>query len=636
MEMRNRKVRVTFLYLFLIGMLIVAVSLLAHRVITEEMISRGGAGRAIVNWLPFVEPRLVDGVRVGVLRSEQTADFFAELAHEEGRDGREARENYLAVADFWEDYFVRRQMAVERISDHDLVDSIDHFSLLVLPMAHCLSKPQIEAVKDFLAQRRGVLFTHISGNRGVEGEERSWSLTGDVVGGEPSFLVSRGDQPRRLHLLSAVPVAANAPPAFELAVHAYDQPIGIRLRETRSRVAGMWAEEGELLPKGVPEQEAGMAFGDYLGGRFAWFGFSVQSVAAVEPEMWRVFDSILDNAVDWTASRMVIGKAPWPRHQAAAAFAVVPERGFVQAADLRKTFNRHQITPGFFLHPRQALVNRVIIEEIAGDVEFALQTDLLEEDIQETESADQVGSLLRSGRDEIKNQAGAETLGFNIPIEGEIDFQQLADSGFDYAWIYDEHRRAPKFIPVSMQPLFRRHRYAPVLLFQGGRSDRYLMEKEGRSRPEEVIRAMRDDFNRNKRLGGLYSLTLHSHLSGGTAFREELDKWLEELPRDEVWVASPGEIARWWRSYEQITVSVMERGRGSLTLLISNESSESVPGLRLHLYPAAMPETLRIRAERIYVPVPDYRIDREKRQIEFKFEELSGRENRTYYLDFSY
>lgn len=635
MEVRRRKVRVTLLYLVLTGMLIVAASILAHQVITEEVIGRGRLSDGLLGWLPFVQSRRVDGVRVAVLRSEQTAEYFSRLAEEEDRDPQEARKNYLAISEFWKDYFQRRRFEVETISDQQLTSSLEEYSMLLVPMVHCLSEDQIQAIKDFLALRRGVVLTHISGSRDEYGEERSWSLTADVMGGEPEFLITREREPRSLHLLSELPVIAQAPPAFELEVEIFDQPLAMRLREDRIKPAAVWAPEGRPLPTVSPDRKAGIAFGEYLGGRVAWLGFSAQSVVSGDPEMWEAFNSVINNSVDWAASRMVAGKAAWPQHQAAAAFSVMPEGDFARAAELWGTFDRRDISAAFFLTPRQTEINRVIVDELSARAEFALQTDFSPTAAGGRENAEELNSLLRPALQEVSSRTEREPRGFSLPTHERIDFTQLAYLDLDYAWITGEHGRAPRFVPMQLQPLFRRRRHAPILIFQSGRDDRWLAEEEEKP-PEAIIESIDLDFNRSKSLGGLYSLSLHAHLSGTAEFRELLDQWLETLPRDEVWLVSPGEIAQWWRQRQQITYSITERGRGRTTLMVSNEGNKTVPEFRLFLYPPRLPASLRIRAERIRVDVPEHTIDRDQNRIELLFEEFAARENKTFYLDLNY
>ncbi len=632
MDVRTRKVRVTFLYLFLIGMLIIAASLVAHRLVSQEMLRQDGSLRGMFEWLPFVSSRRVPGVRVAILRSEQTARFLVGMAVAEDRDGEETRIAYQSIADFWQSYFRRRQIEAEIISDHDLEIGLNRFNLLIVPMAHCLSESQIQGVKDFLSQRRGVILTHISGNRDADGVERDWSLTGDVVGGTPYFLPLRDDRPQRLQLLAEIPITLNAPTAFELMVHGYNQLIGMNLRESRGHAAGLWADGGRVLPGGPFEEHAGMVQGYYLGGRFAWFGFDAQSVDSPS-EMWQTFGTVMDDAIDWATHRTVIGKAPWPEHRAAVTFAIDPRQDFVRAAELQRAMTRRGVRPGFFVNARQAAINRMILAEIAPYVEFALQLDLPNPELLESGQSRNLEALIRTQVNELNEYMDAPFVGFSLPEAGRLDIDRLARLGFEYIWIDEERRLSPKYSHLTMQPLFSRRR-APVLIYEN-----WLGRREGRDdaeagRPEQVVEAMRSELRRKVRLGGVYTIKLRSDRHGSPTYVSLLDRWLSELPREQVWVAAPGEIASWWRMHENLKLDMLETAPGRMTLKISNEGRDAVPRFRVFIYPSRLPDNVVIRAERIYVPIPDYRLERELERVELVVERMGGRENRTYYIDF--
>lgn len=629
MDVRTRRVRVTFFYLALIGLLIVVTSFYTYNLINKQLAVGSSPAHSILNLLPFYERERIPGVRVAILRSRHTADFLASLA-DSGANGSDPRETYFGIAQFWQTYLDSRQLEAEIIEDDDLLSGLDGFNLLILPAAYCLSQEQMDAVKTFLSQERGVILTHLSGNRDADGSERRWSLTSDITGGEPRYIprVSKPGEGRTLYVGGENPLAANLPPGFPMEVRTYDEPVTLKLRDPRSRVAATW-RAGEGIAGDQPQENAGIVYGNYLGGRFVWLGFSEQSVPAVE-ETWVFFDRLLGNAIDWTVFRAVAGKMTWPKTRAAATFSIIAHRDLPRAQELQGLFLEEGVRPAFLIGNREVPINRVTLERLGQGAEIAASTTASVAAIKDGFPPELIQQL-EQARDDFREHLHQEVTGFNLPHAPRSDYERISRLGYDYIWLDSEFRSVPKMAPVVRRPLFGRiHR--PVLIFQGGRGDRLLIEEEGVIEPERLLQLLLEDFEHTLQLGGLYSVTLHSHLIGREIYADAVRQWLKEINRKEVWAASPREIAEWWRLYENVVFRLVESPQ-RLTLMISNEGREPVPEIRLVIYPHRLPSSIDIRAERINTPIPAYQIDRENNRIELRIEEIGRRENRTYFLD---
>lgn len=159
-----------------------------------------------------------------------------------------------------------------------------------------------------------------------------------------------------------------------------------------------------------------------------------------------------------------------------------------------------------------------------------------------------------------------------------------------------------------------------------------MIEEQGLTEPEAMAHALRVQFDYSRRLGGLYSTTLHPRFVGASRFQGVLDPFLRYVKESGVWTPSPGELASWWRQMELVQISYSQEGR-RLNLRISNEGPDAVPLFRVLIYPPDLPDELTIRAERIRTPIPEYRIDRDENRIVLIIDNLRRRENRTYDID---
>ena len=156
-EQNRRKIKVTFFYLVLVGIMLLTSSILVHRLISRQVDGRGDGLRGFLESLPFVSAQKVRGIKAGVLQSGFTADYLQSISDQPG-----AADSYLALSELWLDYLERSSVEAEIISDSDILSRLGEFNILILPMTICLSETQISEVKKFLSRGMGVIATHAS------------------------------------------------------------------------------------------------------------------------------------------------------------------------------------------------------------------------------------------------------------------------------------------------------------------------------------------------------------------------------------------------------------------------------------------------------------------------------------------
>lgn len=638
MEVRSKKVRLTLFYLIFLSVLIGSISILLYTLINREITGGSSGIFTIFERLPFTGSEKIRGVRVAILQSEQSADYIAHTMEEfETGDPVAARKAYLELAPFWESQLRQQQLDAEIITDADLLTELGQFNLLVLPAAYALSSEQVDAVKSFLAQRKGVIMTHITGNRDKFGVDRGWTLTEDVTGGRllpmHAAKVTDDDRANRLLFFAAGnALSAQIAPAYTLPVATFDYPVRINLLEDRARVVAGWEDPGGMPPLDMKEN-AGALLGEYRGGRFVWLGFTSHSVANL-PDVWPNFSRIISNAVDWAGYRAVVGKAAWPDDSVAVTMGIINDQGVFNSEGLIGKLNSSGFTPGFFMSNAASTALPLGAETLLSGVELAPQLNMEPSDPEAPLSASLLGQL-----DLIENAMqdtfDIEVAGFSSPFEINRGTESLGELNFDYIWLLNRSGTSPQVarpITKNRSLLFRKPPTPLVFIPQGARSDQTLIQETNPESPEELLKSMTQDFQRIQNLGGLYSISLHSQLIGSQKYSTLLDSWIKFLLDESIWQATPMELTEWWRQYEALQMSTEQEGR-RVVLQVSNEGGETIERIRLHLFYPIATESLSINAERMRTPIPSYSFDKANDRIEITLEDMDPGENRTYFIE---
>jgi hypothetical protein len=629
MDVKHKKVRATLFFLVVIGLMILSASVLVHRAINEQLVGRREYV-GLSDLFPFMPARKVQGVSAAVLVSNQTARYLSSLATEE--EELNVYNSYREQALFWDDKLKSKNYESTMIRDDDLLNQLHNYNLLVLPFTLCLSEEQINSVKRFLEQGKGVILTHTSGNRTEDGKERSdWSLTSDVLGGYPFYPIEAGQASEVIYrYVSETPLTVNTPSGMATPVFTYDQPMAMNLVEGRTKEAAYWSsvkseEKEEDL---YLTYNTAIAYGNYMIGRFVWMGFSPGLVAERE-DSWLMFDRLLDNSIRWVTNNTVAGVVGWDGYKAAATIALVPDRDFIRALSLTEILSENGLTPALLIDSNQATFFRMVLGQIASHGEIAPQfTDILPEQVL---TKSEMERRKRQILAELQDRADTEIKGFSINQSRNLNFEQVGRSGYKYVWSIDEKGSLPITKRTNFQSLFRRRRDL-VVFQQSARSDFEIFDVMGIREPSEVLSVLKNDFDSVYRTGGVYTITLNSHLLGDDEYRGTVQEFIDYIKSRNVIIGSPGEIAKIWLQHDNIKFRIQDNV-GRITLMLTNEGTLRVPSTTIYLYPGIMPEHLSIRTERINVPIPQYEIIREEGRIDLYITNFGAGESRTYYLD---
>lgn len=644
MDVIQKKLRVTLFYLVTIGVLILATSFFVYTQIQNHIGHGQSATMELMRFIPFApKQERIAGINAAILQSHLTADHFARQGRTpEG--ARKARENYLELAEFWKRQFINRRIPVEIISEEQLETELYRFSLLVLPVVQCMSDAHMNAVRDFLESNKAVILTHVTGNRMPDGEERGWSLTGDITGGRPHFDLRLPEDETffTVHCVGNTPLTANVDPGAAINISGFDQPVRLNLRERRAYPAAVWLPTDDLR-SGDLREDAAMAYGDYLGGRFVWFGFTAQGIPGIT-EFWERFDTIIGNAINWTSRRSIADRLPWPDAEHAATFTIRAGRDLNRGLAITRQFIQRDMPTALMVDKNTLPINEIQLREIRDKVEL-IPLILIDHEIVKEGLDSNFDQRLTRARNNFREALNYDIRGFNLPINprkpgDNAGLDRFTRMGYDYLWIGENGHYSPDLPPIPHQPIFRRL-VSPVLIFQNGltdedwdftRNDPSINEElRYRHYANELIRQY--EFARSLR--GLSANLIPSDSLNIETHHPAIIEFLDHLKTRNPWLASPRDVAQRWRHYENTRVRLLETPQ-MITLHISNEGREEVPAITIRIHPARMPQSIGIRSERIYSPTPEFTLNRQDNFIDLHLRNLSRRENRTHYIDLNF
>ncbi len=644
MDVIQKKLRVTLFYLATIGILILATSFFVYAQIQNHIGHGKSATMELLRFIPFApKQERIAGIHAAILRSELTADHFARQARTP-EEARKMRENYFELAEFWKRQFSNRRMQVEIITEEQLETELYRFSLLVMPVVQCMTTAQMNAVKDFLESNKGIILTGVTGNRDEEGNERPWSLTSDITGGRPQFdlRLAEGEKTFTLHCVGNTPLTANTEPGGPIQVSGFDQPIRLSVREQRTQSAAVWLPTDDLRT-GLLRDDAAIVYGNYLGGRFVWFGFTAQGIPSVD-DFWERFDTIIGNSINWTSRRSIADRLPWPNADHAVTFALRSGRDLNRSIALARHFIQRDIKPALMLDKNTLPVNELALRDIRDSVEFipsmSVDTEVVKEGLDST-----FDQRLNRARNNFRDALNYNVRGFNLPIEpkrtGEnSSFDRFHRMGYDYIWIGNNGRYSPDLPIIAHQPIFRRL-VSPVFIYQNSFLvdgwDRWNEDPTNNS--TDNYRRLSNDWIRQyefaRSLRGLSAMMLPADIMNVDLHHPAVLELLDHISKNNPWAESPHEISRRWRHYENTHTRLLETPN-MITLHVSNEGRDEVPAMTIRVHPARMPQSISIRSERIYSVAPEYTINRQGNFIDLHFKNLGRRENRTHYIDLNF
>ena len=541
------------------------------------MMYGSGAPASLSGLLSFGKKGAESNANVAIFYSEATSKYF----------GNER--NYAALVDTWSGILDKLHIKSRVIRGADLTGDMSGYSILVMPLAVCMSDGEMRAVKNFVSkQGNGLVVTGFAGARDEKGEWRQVSLASEILGGEriePADLGAVTDgRPVYMILDGLDPLSAGIPPGFRLGVNTYDQPIAATIIEPRTSIAAYWENGGFKLYQTSAEKTA-LVSGGYMGGRFVWLGFSIGNTLGDSASL-EVRGRLINNIMDYAAFMPIFSKELWPGgKQAAVVLAEDTEDKFDNASAVANLFAEKRVPITFFCVPELVERYRDVFKQLYSRPEFELGLHGVE--LYKGQSLDQQKERLLAGRSLIKKLSGRVITGFRPP-EAQYDentMDALMDADYEYMPGDDILQASPIVHLTRKHQLFsiRKNLRLFIKFPKTGNDDYDILLRDGITDKEKMLEVMKRDFDAVYKIGGLYYFSFHTQLMADPKYLDVISRFIDYVNTKNVWLANFGQAADWWKKRMLVDIDTTPIAQRRMGLRVTNNSTETIDGIKVKI-----------------------------------------------------
>jgi peptidoglycan/xylan/chitin deacetylase (PgdA/CDA1 family) len=538
----------------------------------SEPVPERFSGSTVVLAMPSLlgSPKLPSRVRVAVIRDEAAASFYTPAA------------TLDTIVRAWKDALVAAG-ADARVVSSSAIGSARDARVLVIPSSPCLTVATREAIDLAGARGQGLILTGAAGLYDAGCRRLGYGLVVAVTG------ASRVEplEPRPMAYVTIPyggPFSADIPPGSRLDLSPAGQ-VALRL-PGRDAVY----TDYNLNPKpvaGQPLIDGALAHSSYRGARVAYWGFELRN-AVPRPWSRAVMGLLVRNSVAWTAKIALSSVEPWPNdHRAAATLTQDVEDQFTNARYAADSLDAAGIPGTFFLVSDLARRNTRVARRLFKTGEIGTHTDN-HRLLGGTSHERQFARLDVTQRD-LAEIVGEKIQGLRPPEEqfDTVTMRAWLGAGGSYIMGANDSRCvAPELLSVGRDTL--------VMLPRTGHDD-FEMLAPGRSRdPVRTTALMRSEFGWIRSLGGLYALSYHSQLLSRPEHLPALGAIARTVASDTtIWVATAGDISRWWLSRSQLQASTALADRNRLEITVRNRGTTGVRGSVIRVFQPSEMQAVR-------------------------------------------
>ncbi|HKO15976.1 MAG TPA: polysaccharide deacetylase family protein [Gemmatimonadaceae bacterium] len=521
------------------------------------------SGSVVVQQMSSLLPagRLGKPVKVVVVRDEAAAAFY------------DAPATLDSIVARWRGALTAVGAEARIVSSGALAGARDA-QVLVIPSSPCLSIGTHEAIAYAKAHGQGLIVTGVAGTQDAACREIGYGFIVGVTGALRAAAV-RDRQMVYVTIPSGGPLAVDVPPGARLDL----KPAG----QIALRVPGRDAFYSDYALQPLPAQDLPLLDGAMMHelsgrARVVYWGFDLGDAAAL-PWNREILRLLVRNSVAWAAGEASSEVEPWPRGaHAAAALAQDVESGFANAAFILDSLQAAHVHSSFFVTSQLAADHSELSHRLAMAGEVGTHTENhrllggLPAEVQRTRLAltqHQLIALL-----------GRPVRGLRPPEE-QFDRNTMAAwaaSGGTYLFgANDSRSAAPELLAVGGDTV--------VLIGRAGADDFAVLSADQGQGTDSVAVTFLDEFERFRALGGLYVLSYHSQLLGRPELLGALARTARTLASDrDVWLATTGQIADWWRQRAQLSTRLSTRPDGRIVAVVQNTGEAPVAHAVLHVW----------------------------------------------------
>ncbi len=554
-------------------------------------------------------------LRVALLQSEYTASSFGEK-----------RDNYYRLMKVWERLMTHEGFGYNLVTDIPQGEEISKYNLLVLPSASCLSETQRRAIKSFLKAGKGVVMTWACGTRNEYGRWEKYSLLQEIGGmdivGNPAV---NGKDTCMAMLAGGYPITSSLAAGFRLDVTTYNQPISCYVREPRVIVDGVWMEKKVSFGLHSVRDRVAVTHGDYLGGRFVWMGFSIDSCRETSVQRTAFF-GLVKNSMLWAGHQVQAFKPVWQGEK----HSVVSVTQNIYGPDdvnprLMAVLRKHRVSITSFVVPAVCNKYPKLVELLASSGEIGVLGDPKID--YRVLSLSEQKKAFSDARAKIEQLTGRAPRGFRI-AQGRGFSNSTLDALVRCGYEYFSTEKFDRLVPKAVRS-YRKVAVvtAPHLLWQVPDVPYKISDDENAPSGNSMLSA----FAQINALNGLYCLSFRPSQMDAS-FVDRLDKLLLQVKRSKADLLACHDVISVWSGWDQVKMSTRHVSASRTSLKISNTGRHTVSDIVMYIELPRITSSLDISSMTLGTKLPD-RTSHDGVRWKLYLDKLSGGKNVTYYLD---
>ena len=482
--------------------------------------------------------------------------------------------NYETLLVPWRTYFLDRKLGVKEIQDATQLRRHEK-GVLVLPSAVSLSDEERAEILAFRARGGAILTTWATGTRNGKGDWEGWQFL-ETLGVKVLGEIPGDAELNHLILTGESPVSHTHPAGQRIGMGKTSES---SLRATGEMVAGRfmnWARitDAERRNEGAiiyTEASAGM-------GRVVFFAFAESTW---EPNQL-VHYGFIDDTLQWLQREPSIVLAAWPNgKRAAQVIEMDTEDGFANALPFASMMQALDYPATFYVLTSVGKLFPDVLTRLARDFEVAYHGDV-HDSFKDQSAAIQEQRIQNMRREMASVLPDTKNItGFRAPLEGyDATTEQLLHK-YGIRHHVSSPNRTEARLPLLAKIDGVKTEDTLVVLPRTQRDDINMRGEQLTA--DQTTQALIDDFDLVVDTGALGLLSIHSQnfMADGT-LPKAMPGFLVHTKqrRAQVWKATGGEVADWWRERERLKLSSANSGK-RLVFNITVTGTKPVSGASL-------------------------------------------------------
>ncbi len=463
--------------------------------------------------------------------------------------------NYETLLVPWRNYFSNRKASFKEVKTATELGK-QKVGVLILPSALSLSPEERTEIQAYRAKGGSVLSTWATGTRNGKGEWEGWQLL-ESMGVKMLGEIPATEDARNLTFTGESPLSHTLDAGKRIWMDKTSEPL---LRVKGEMVAARFMDYARITDD-ARRTEGAIVYSEAPGGlnRTAYFAFAESNW---ESHPLVAYD-LIDDTLQWLQREPALIRASWPNGKIAAqVMEMDTEQGFSNAVPFAELMKSIDYRATFYVLTSVGKLFPDVLTMLARDFEVGYHADVHDSfKGQPASIQEQRINTMKSEMASVVPDTSRMT-GFRAPTEG---YDTATETLLQKAGI--RHHTADPARSDARLPLFVKQEGVAVedslVVLPRTQRDDINLTRQNLSVAQTTTELI-EDFDLAVDTGALGLLSVHSQNFGPeSALTQAMPGFLEHLKtrRNQVWLASAGQVADWWRERERFRMSYKTSGK---------------------------------------------------------------------------